>query len=111
MSLVRTGGRTEQYIMGDHQDLPPHNYGVRPWGVGFEMSPGQHDITVGLLIGITPLHVPPTDWGRETSCVTRPTRSLGTCLWRRPGSKRRRREVKTGRCVEVRKFLDGRRMR
>ena len=42
MRVFRVGGRAEEYIMADH--LPPHNYGVRPWGVGFEMSPGQNDI-------------------------------------------------------------------
>jgi hypothetical protein len=67
MSVFRVGGRAEEYIMADH--LPPHNYGVRPWGVGFEMSPGQNDIMRGYLVGITPLHIPPTDWGWETSWV------------------------------------------
>jgi hypothetical protein len=36
MSVIRTGGRAEEYIMAGC--LPPHNYGVRPWGVGFEMN-------------------------------------------------------------------------
>ena len=43
--MLRTRGGTGEYIMADH--LPPHNYGVRPWGVGFEMSPGQNDIMRG----------------------------------------------------------------
>jgi hypothetical protein len=69
MDVIRTGGRAEEYIMADH--LPPHNYGVRPWGVGFEMSPGQHDIDYARIVGRhhKPLHISPTDWGRETSCV------------------------------------------
>lgn len=63
MSVFRVGGRAEEYIMADH--LPPHNYGVRPWGVGFEMSPGQNDIMRGYLVGITPLHILPTRTGDE----------------------------------------------
>lgn len=64
MSVFRVGGRAEEYIMADH--LPPHNYGVRPWGVGFEMSPGQNDIMLrGYLVGITPLHILPTRTGDE----------------------------------------------
>ena len=63
MRVFRVGGRAEEYIMADH--LPPHNYGVRPWGVGFEMSPGQNDIMRGCLVGITPLHILPTRTGDE----------------------------------------------
>ena len=61
--MLRTRGGTEEYIMADH--LPPHNYGVRPWGVSFEMSPGQNDIMRGYLVGITPLHILPTRTGDE----------------------------------------------
>lgn len=63
MSVFKVGGSAEEYIMADH--LPPHNYGVRPWGVGFEMSPGQNDIMRGYLVGITPLHILPTRTGDE----------------------------------------------
>ena len=63
MGVFRVGGKAEEYIMADH--LPPHNYGVRPWGVGFEMSPGQNDIMRGYLVGITPLHILPTRTGDE----------------------------------------------
>lgn len=94
MSVFRVGGKAEEYIMADH--LPPHNYGVRPWGVGFEMSPGQNDIMRGYLVGITPLHILPTRTQlgmRDIMGVTCPTTMLGTCMWRRHGSQRRRREI------------------
>jgi hypothetical protein len=81
MDVIRTGGRAEEYIMADH--LPPHNYGVRPWGVGFEMSPGQHDIDYARIVGRhhKPLHIPPTDLldggTKDIMFVTRPTTTQG----------------------------------
>jgi hypothetical protein len=62
MSVFKVGGRAEEYIIADH--LPPHNYGERPWGVGFEMSPGQNDIMRGLFgRHHTSSHLADTDWG------------------------------------------------
>lgn len=85
-----------RYITGSN--LPLHNNGARGHGgVGFETSPGQawHCPLSGWSIGnSTPLHIPPTGRGtRDIMNVTRPTLILGTCLWRRDGSKRRRREA------------------
>ena len=73
-------GMPEQYIMADH--LPPHNYGVRAWGVGFEMSPDQYDIA-GYFDRhhSTPLHIPPRHENQRRT-VMRPTMLMGPCLWR-----------------------------
>ena len=93
MSVFRVGGRAEEYIMADH--LPPHNYGVRPWGVGFEMSPGQNDIMRADIWSASHLFTSCRHGlgMRDIMGLTCPTTVLRTCMWRRHGSEWRRREI------------------